>query len=313
MPSFFRLFTSVFQPLRSLNRKKRGKRQSNEWCMGKKKKKQQKGSVFVSLLQADNNHSCVCFCVCRRRGKQTGTSINVSTLTVFKANSIFQNMPCHLWQYVFVCVFFFFFTTAVLFWHALWFCDCGETLLGSNSNLDGSHKSGQCSPLWRRTSDDDITVTIWGKKATYYCITFIAPVSLEEAFLMFESISVVSACRDVIQQPVVWLAAISLFIQLHLTPSGGKNVVFKKFFINSVKLAPSMSQLDDKKAGAGEKSLIPSDNPSQLKNIFIRWIIIQLSAIFSPLSEMIKQCLFGPGLMGCFTLQRLLRQLMPCK
>lgn len=63
---------------------------------------------------------------------------------------------------------------------------------------------------------------------------------------------------------------------------------------------PTMSQLDDKKVGAGEKSLIPSDSPSQLKNIFIRWIIIQLSAIFSPLSEMIKQCLFGPGPRGLF-------------
>lgn len=136
----------------------------------KKKKKQQKGAVFVSLLQADNNHSCVCFSVCRRRGKQTGTSINVSTLTVFKANSIFQNMPCCApWQYViFLCVFF---PLWRLFWHALWFCDCGETLLGSNSNLDGSHKSGPCGPLWRKTSDDDITVTICKKKKKKPLIT----------------------------------------------------------------------------------------------------------------------------------------------
>lgn len=54
--------------------------------------------------------------------------------------------------------------------------------------------------------DDDITVTICKKKkkkATYYYITFIAPMSLEEAFLIFESIAVVGACRDVIRQPVV--------------------------------------------------------------------------------------------------------------
>lgn len=214
-------------------------------------------------------------------------------------------MPCCApWQYViFFCVFF---PLWRLFWHALWFCDCGETLLGSNSNLDGSHKSGPCGPLWRKTSDDDITVTICKKKkkATYYCITFIAPVSLEEAFLIFESIAVVGACRDVIRQPVVWLAGISLFIQLHLTPPGRKKLYsfffYNFFFINSVKPDPTTSQLDDKKVGAGEKSLIPSDNPSQLKNIFIRWIIIQLSAIFSPLSEMIKQCLFGPGPRGLF-------------
>ena len=229
MPSFFRLFTSVFQPLRSLNRKKRGKRQSNEWCMGKKKKKNSRKGLFLSHSSKPIITTLVCASVFAGEGESRREHRSMWVHLLCSKQTAFFKI-CHaIYDSMFLCVcFFFFFTTAVLFWHALWFCDCGETLLGSNSNLDGSHKSGQCSPLWRRTSDDDITVTIWEKKATYYCITFIAPVSLEEAFLMFESISVVSACRDVIQQPVVWLAAISLFIQLHLTPSGGKNVVFKK-------------------------------------------------------------------------------------
>lgn len=55
----------------------------------------------VSLLRACNNHLCVCvICVCRRGGRQTATSINVSTHAVFKPNSIFQHTPCRraAWQ-----------------------------------------------------------------------------------------------------------------------------------------------------------------------------------------------------------------------
>lgn len=123
--------------------------------------------------------------VCRRRGKQTGTSINVSTLTVVKPNNTFQNMPCFApWQNLFLLL---------LLWHKLCFC-AGKFLLGRNLNQIVFHKKTRpCSLLWRQPLMM-ITVTI-GKIPVITGLVWLY-FSSQNNGCDFEISSVVSACQD---------------------------------------------------------------------------------------------------------------------
>lgn len=181
-------------------------------------KKLQKG-LFLSHSSKPVITTFVCvLSVCRRRGKQKGTSINVSTLTVFKPNSIFQNMPCCAhWQ---SCFFFFFFFLLLLFWHTLWLSDCWEMLLGSNSNLNGNHKIDHAA----RYGEDLWWWYNWQSEKSLlllhcvYCSTVLGGrVWKHFIYLNFEIISVISGCQDIIYQPLA-----GLFTQLHLTQSERK-------------------------------------------------------------------------------------------
>lgn len=129
----------------------------------KKKKKSSRKGLFLSHSSKPIITTLVCASLFAGEGESRREHRSMWVHLLCSKQTAFFKI-CHVVLHdsmIFFCVFF---PLWRLFWHALWFCDCGETLLGSNSNLDGSHKSGPCGPLWRKTSDDDITVTIWEKK-----------------------------------------------------------------------------------------------------------------------------------------------------
>lgn len=105
-------------------------------------------AVFVSLLQACNNHFCVCSLFAgegesRREHRSMWVHLLCSNQTAF-----FKICHVVLHDKIFLSFFF----LLLLFWHALWFSDCWEMLLGSNSNLNGSRKmdraAGYGEDLW---------------------------------------------------------------------------------------------------------------------------------------------------------------------
>lgn len=110
--------------------------------------------------------------VCRRRGKQTGTSINVSTLTVVKPNNTFHfSLHDKIFSFCFYCGINFAFALA------------GKFLLGRNLNQIVFHKKTRpCSRLWRQPLMM-ITVAI-GKNTCHYWISLIV-LQLSEQWLSF--------------------------------------------------------------------------------------------------------------------------------
>lgn len=156
--------------------------------------------VFVSLLQACNNHFCVWSLFAGEgESRREHRSMWVHLLCL-NQTTFFK-----IFSFCCYCLIHFVFTIA------------GRILPGSNLNLIFSRKTWPCSQLWIRH-----LMRISVINTSYYCISFIVLQLSEQWLCILILKSFQWSVRAKVCQNVVEVAGISLFILLHLTPSERK-------------------------------------------------------------------------------------------
>lgn len=156
----FRLFTFLFSVIVFLWTQKRGRSKvtNGAWKAAQR-------AVFVSLLQACNNHFCVCSLFAgegesRREHRSMWVHLLCSNQTAF-----FKICHVVLHDKIF---FFLLFAVILEYTSVFWLLDI---LLGSNSSLNVYHKINHAALLWRRPMM--MMIWFWILTASHYCSTVV--------------------------------------------------------------------------------------------------------------------------------------------